>query len=30
MMELFLIVCLVAVMIFFFGPYELKVEDDDV
>jgi len=30
MQELFLIVCLVAVLAVFFGPYELTVEEDDV
>lgn len=30
MQELFFIVCLIAVLALFFGPYELTVEDDDV
>ncbi|TDQ09860.1 hypothetical protein ATK78_2019 [Pedobacter metabolipauper] len=30
MPELFLIVCLIAIAVFFFGPFELTMEDDDV
>lgn len=30
MLELFFIICLVAVVAFFFGPYELTMDEDDV
>ena len=30
MMELFLFVCLIAILVFLFGPFELIMEDDDV
>lgn len=30
MAELFLIVCLVAILVFYFGPFELTMEEDDV
>ena len=30
MLELFLIVCVIAIVAFFFSPYELKVEEDDI
>lgn len=30
MLELFFIVCLVAILAFFFGPYELTMDEDDV
>jgi hypothetical protein len=30
MQELFLIICLIVLVAFFFSPYELTVEEDDV
>jgi hypothetical protein len=30
MLELFLIVCVIAIVAFFFSPYELTMEDDDI
>ncbi|MGY4383124.1 hypothetical protein ACVWYN_000143 [Pedobacter sp. UYP24] len=30
MAELFLLVCLIAILVFFFGPFELIMEEDDV
>lgn len=30
MQELFFIICLIALAAFFFEPYELTMEDDDV
>jgi len=30
MQELFLIICLVVLVAFFFSPYELTMEEDDV
>lgn len=30
MQELFLIICLIVLVAFFFSPYELMMEEDDV
>lgn len=30
MQELFLIICLIILVAFFFSPYELTMEEDDV
>lgn len=30
MQELFLLVCLIVLVAFFFSPYELTMEEDDV
>jgi len=30
MLELFFIVCLIVVLAFFFSPYELTMDEDDV
>jgi hypothetical protein len=30
MQELFLIICLIVLVAFFFSPYELTMEEDDV
>lgn len=30
MMELFFIACLIAILAFFFSPYELTMDEDDV
>jgi len=30
MLELFFVVCLIAGLAFFFGPYELTMDEDDV
>lgn len=30
MQELFLLVCLIVLVAFFFSPYELMMEEDDV
>jgi hypothetical protein len=30
MIELFFIICLIGLVVLFFGPFDLKVEEDDV
>lgn len=30
MLELFFIICLIVIIAFFFGPYELTMDEDDV
>jgi hypothetical protein len=30
MLELFFIACLIVIILFFFGPYELTIDEDDV
>lgn len=30
MLELFFFICLIGLVVLFFGPFELKVEEDDV
>jgi hypothetical protein len=30
MLELFFIACLIAILAFFFAPYELTMDEDDV
>jgi|GEM_PF-2026455 len=30
MLELFFVVCLIGIILLFFGPYELTMEEDDV
>jgi len=30
MVELFFVICLLGLIVLFFGPFDLKVEEDDV
>jgi hypothetical protein len=30
MIEVFFVVCLLGLLVLFFGPFDLKVEEDDV
>jgi len=30
MQEIATIVCVIALIVFFFGPYDLKIDEDDV
>lgn len=30
MLDLFFVVCLIGIILFFFGPYELTIEEDDI
>jgi hypothetical protein len=30
MIELFFVICLLGLVVLFFGPFDLKVEEDDV
>jgi hypothetical protein len=30
MVELFFVICLIGLLVLFFGPFDLKVEEDDV
>lgn len=30
MQEIFLLICLIVALVFFFSPYELTMEEDDV